>query len=456
MKHTHAICMTAGPLTKNLIAFSIPIALTGMMQQLFNSADTAVVGHFTNGDALAAVGINGELIALFICLSTGLAIGSNVLIARCIGEKNTTAISASIHTSIALALLIGSLGMGIGLLIAEPLLRLIDTPETIFPLALLYLRLYFLGYPFLLLYDFASAILRSKGNSRSPFIALLLSGLVNVLLNLCLVIVFHMGVAGVAIATDMATAFSAALVMYYLTQETGPFCFSWSQLTLQKNLACSILKIGIPAALQGAVFCFANIFVQASVNHFGTTVVAGNTIAINFEYFVYYLIAAFGQTTTTFTSQNYGAGNISRCKQILKQCLLLSLISSACITIPAGLGYQYSAALFASDPDIIAAAGVRCLIIVLWEPICSFFEIPACSLRGLGYSTLPAIWTILGTCLLRILWILFIFQNNHPIQWLYIIFPISWILTALLMNGSLYQVYKKIETKKIFSQSPYV
>ncbi len=442
MKHTKSIHMTEGPLTRNLISFAIPIALTGMMQQLFNSADTAVVGHFTNGDALAAVGINGELIALFICLSAGLAIGSNVLIARCIGEKNTSGISASIHTSIALALLIGVIGMVVGLFIADPLLRLIDTPEDIFPLALLYLQLYFLGYPFLLLYDFGAAVLRSKGDSRSPFIALLLSGIVNVLLNLFLVIVFHMGVAGVAIATDIATAFSAFLVLYYLTQEKGTFHFSWKQLSLPKDLAWNILKIGIPAALQGAVFCFANIFVQAAVNRFGTTVVAGNTIAINYEYFVYYLIAAFGQTATTFTSQNYGAGNIPRCKRILKQCLLLSLISSACLTIPAGAGYQYSAALFASDPDIIAAAGVRCLIIVLWEPLCAFFEIPACTLRGLGHSTLPAIWTILGTCLLRIFWILFIFQNNHPIEWLYIIFPVSWIVTAVLMNGSLFRVLR--------------
>lgn len=438
-----AVRMTEGPLTRNIIAFAIPIALSGMIQQLFNAADTAVVGRFTDADALAAVGINGELIALFICLSGGLAIGSNVLIAHNIGKGETRDISRSVHTSLLLSLIIGILGMAAGLLIADPLLRLIDTPSSIFHLASLYLKLYLLGYPFLLIYDFGSAILRSHGDSRSPFLILFFSGLLNVVLNLVFVILFHMDVAGVAIATDIATAVSAVFVIYRLASEEGPFRFSPRLLAFDIPSAAVILKIGIPAALQGAVFCFANIFVQAVVNTFGTTLVAGNTIALNVEYFTYYVITAFGQTATTFVSQNQGAGNRTRCIRTGKICLALALLSGFAINIPASLFYPVTAGLFSTDAAIIEAAGIRFLIIVLWEPLCSFYEIPAGFLRGMGHSTVPAIWTILGTCVLRILWILTVFPRFHTIQSLYIVFPISWILISLLMNGSCLRVLRR-------------
>ena len=438
-----AVRMTEGPLVRNIIAFAIPIALSGMIQQLFNAADTAVVGRFADANALAAVGINGELIAFFICLSGGLAIGSNVLIANAIGRKNESGISLAVHSSLCLALLAGVLGMIAGLLVADPLLRLIDTPSSIFHLASVYLKLYFLGYPFLLIYDFGSAILRSHGDSRSPFLILLAAGVVNVVLNLVFVILFHMDVAGVAIATDIATALSAVFVVYRLAGEEGPFRFRMGRLTLHGPSVSRILTIGITAALQGAVFCLANIFVQAAVNTFGTTVVAGNTIALNYEYFTYYLITAFGQTATTFVSQNWGAGNLKRCLETAKDCLLLSLIGGFTINIPASLFYPLSAGLFSPDPAIIKAASVRFLIIVILEPLCSFIEVPAGFLRGLGHSTLPALWTILGTCVLRIFWILTVFAQFHDIRVLYVVFPISWVLMGLLMLGSCWRVLRR-------------
>ncbi len=441
-----AIAMTEGPLVRNIIRFAIPIALTGMLQQLFNSADTAVVGRFADARALAAVGINGELIALFICLSSGLAIGSNVLIASFLGNKNFVSVSKAVHTSITLSLLLGLAGMAVGLAIADPLLALIDTPEEIFPLALQYLQLYFLGYPFLLLYDFAAAILRSRGDSQSPFLALLFSGVVNVLLNLILVLGFHMSVAGVAIATDVASAIAALLTVYKLTRADGAFHLTLS-LSLDKTLAGSILRIGVPAALQGAVFCFANIFVQAAINQFGTAVVAGNTIAINYEYFMYYLIGAFAQAATTFTSQNFGAGNLSRCLAIWKHCLWISIIAGLLVALPSALDYEDAAGFFTTDPAVIEAAGVRFLLIVLWEPFCCFFEISACTMRGLGHSALPAIWTILGICCLRILWLLLLFPHFPQVETIYIVFPLSWLVTAILMNGSFYKIYKNLRDK---------
>lgn len=438
-----AIPMTEGPLVKNIIRFAIPIALTGMLQQLFNSADTAVVGRFADARALAAVGINGELIALFICLSSGLAIGSNVLIASYIGNQKISSIGKAMHTSIALSLILGLLGMAIGLAIANPLLALIDTPEEIFPLALLYLELYFLGYPFLLLYDFDAAILRSRGDSQSPFLALLFSGVVNVILNLILVLGFHMSVAGVAIATDVASAVAALLTVYKLTKSEAPFRFSLSALTIDKAMATTILRIGVPAALQGAVFCFANIFVQAAINRFGTAVVAGNTIAINYEYFMYYLIGAFAQAATTFTSQNFAAGNLSRCKKIWLHSLWLSFAAGTVVALSA-LDYQDAAGFFTTDPAVIEAAGVRFLMIVLVEPFCAFFEITACTMRGLGHSALPACHTILGICCLRILWLLFVFPHFPQVETIYLIFPLSWFVTAVIMNGSFYRIWRKL------------
>lgn len=448
MIHSQAIHMTTGALTPNLIRFAFPIALTGMLQQLFNSADTAVVGRFADAHALAAVGINGELIALFICLSAGLAIGSNVLIASCLGKQDTRTVPSAVHTSIALSLVLGVLGMGIGLLIADPLLRLIGTPEEIFDLAQTYLTLYFLGYPFLLLYDFASAILRSKGDSQSPFLALLFSGVINVLLNLFFVLILHMSVAGVALATDIATAISALLTLYRLSAEESTFHFQLRKLCLSQRMVSTILRIGVPAALQGAVFCFANIFVQAAINQFGTTVVAGNTIAINYEYFMYYLMAAFGQAATTFTSQNYAAGKFIRCRLILRNCLILAFLSGLAVAWTA-FDYHDAAALFAEDEDVIEAAGVRFLTIVLFEPLCAFFEIPACTLRGLGHSTLPAVWTILGVCCLRILWLLFVFPHFPQVETIYYIFPISWLVTIIVMNLSCVWVFRKLGRKGI-------
>ena len=431
-----SIDMLHGPLTSNLIFFAIPIALSSMLQQLFNAADTSVVGHFANADALAAVGTNGEIVALLVTLSAGLATGANVLIAKYIGENRTEHISGALHTALCFALISGICGALLGQFIARPLLTAIQTPADILDSAILYLRIYFIGYPFLMLYDFGSAILRAKGDSRRPFFALTLSGIVNVGLNLFFVIVCHRGVSGVAIATDIATALSAGLVLFWLHKETDEFHLSlrvFLESHQTKKYLLPILATGIPAAIQGAVFCFANIFVQASVNSFGTIATAGSTIAMNFEYFGYYMITAFGQAATTFTSQNFAADNRSRCRQILTRCLMLSVLFSALITVPLTIWRFEFSALFSSDQSVIEAAALRIMLILLFEPICSFYETPAGSLRGCGHSTLPAILTVLGTCVLRIVWIFTVFAKVHTLESLFIVFPISWVVTILLV-----------------------
>ena len=439
MNKKRSIDMLHGPLTGKIIFFALPVALSSMLQQLFNAANTSVVGHFGNANALAAVGTNGEIVALLVTLSAELAVGANVLIARYIGEGKLSAVSEALHTAVMLAVVCGILGAVLGQFLSGPLLRAIHTPGNVLDSAVLYLRIYFLGYPFLMLYDFGSAILRSKGDSRRPFLALTVFGVINVLLNLFLVVVCRLGVAGVAIATDLATGFSAFMVLYWLTKEPDEFHLSLRDLRISRQNLLSILVTGIPAAIQGAVFCFANIFVQASVNSFGAVATAGSTIAMNFEYFGYYMITAFGQAATTFTSQNFAAGQKKRCRQILGICILFSVLFCSVITVPLTVWCHAASRIFSSEQAVIDAACVRILLILIWEPICCFYEIPAGFLRGMGHSTLPAVLTVLGTCVLRIVWIFTVFRHYHTLESLFVVFPVSWVVTILLtMCGVVY------------------
>ena len=427
------IDMLHGPLMGKLLLFTLPIALSSMVQQLFNAADTAVVGYFGSEGALAAVGTNTEIIALIVTLSSGLSIGANILVANRIGRSETKELPAAVQTAMLLAVLLGTAGLLLGQAAAAPLLELIQTPEDIFDAAVRYLRLYMLGYPFLLLYDFGAAVLRARGDSRAPFLALMLSGVANVGLNLFFVVALHMDVAGVAVATDLSTALSALLVLRRLKRD-ALFRLTFRKPQFSVKIAGNILKTGVPCAVQGAVFCFANLFVQASVNRFGETVIAGSTIAMNFEYFTYYIITAFGQTATTFTSQNYAAGEHDRCRRILWLCLGLSTVCSAIpiFTIVRFLG-AFSA-LFTQEAAVIESAAVRILCILLFEPLCNLYEIPAGVLRGSGHALYPAVSTMLGTCAFRIVWICTVFRAQPTLPMLYHAFPLSWAATILLVN----------------------
>lgn len=434
---TSEMDMLHGPLSGKLLLFTLPIALSSIVQQLFNAADTAVVGYFGSEGALAAVGTNTEIIALIVTLSSGLSIGANILIANRIGQNEIDELPAAVQTAMLLAALIGMAGLLLGQAAAAPLLELIQTPNSIFEEAALYLRFYMLGYPFLLLYDFGAAVLRARGDSRAPFLALMLSGAANVGLNLFFVVVLHMGVAGVAIATDISTALSALLVLRRLKKDEL-FRLTFREPKFSLKIAGSILKPGVPSAVQGAVFCFANIFVQASVNRFGETAIAGSTIAMNFEYFTYYIITAFSQTATTFTSQNYAAGQRDRCRRILWLCLGLSTVCSTIPIVTIVLFREFFSSLFTQEAAVIESAAVRILCILLFEPLCNLYEIPAGVLRGSGYALYPTVSTILGTCAFRIVWICTVFRTHPTLPMLYHAFPLSWAATILLVNlGSL-------------------
>ncbi len=446
-KNKH-IDMLHGPLAEKILLFTIPIALSSMLQQLFNAADTAVVSLFNDANALAAVGTNTEIVALIVSVSTGLAVGANLLVANGIGRGETDSVSESVHTALLLALVIGIGGCLLGQLICRPLLSLMQMPVAILKDANLYLRIYLMGYPFLLLYDFTSAILRAQGDSRYPFIALTLSGILNVGLNLLFVAAFGMGVAGVAIATVLSTIMSAVLVIWRLAREMD---LSFQQMHFLPAAARKILQAGIPAAIQGAVFCLANIFVQASVNTFGETAIAGSTIAMNFEYFTYYIITAFGQAATTFTGQNYAAGQMVRCKRILMVSLGLSVLCSSIPIFTIVSFRDFFSSLFTSDAAVIETASVRIMCILLFEPLCNLYEIPAGCLRGRGHSLCPALTTMIGTCSLRIIWIFTVFRSIPTLSVLYHVFPISWVVTVLLVN-----VGNILLTYMIPSQKPFV
>ncbi len=444
MKYTHtSVDMLHGPLTAKLIRFALPIALSSMLQQLFTAADTSVVGRFADANALAAVGTNSEIVALLVTLSAGLSVGVNVCIAKCIGEERRAAIPGILHTALVLALLAGLFAAAFGQPVAGTLLLLIQTPAEVLDAAILYLRIYLLGLPGLMLYDFGSAILRAKGNSRLPFLALLCSGIVNVCLNLFFVIVLRAGVAGVAAATGISTGLSALLVLLALAQETDEFHLSLRLLKLHPEHLGALLAVSVPSAVQGAVFCLANIFVQSSVNSFGAIATAGSTIATNFEYFGYYILTAFGQAATTFTSQNYAAGRYDRCRRVLSGCLVCSVLCSALLTLPLTVFRTFSAGLFTTDPAVVAAACLRISMITAYEPVCGLYEVPAGVLRGTGHSALPAVLTIIGTCMVRITWIFTVFRHFHSLPVLFVVFPLSWGVTIILMTAGLLACRRK-------------
>lgn len=398
--------MLHGGLAKKLLLFTLPIALSSMMQQLFSAADTAVVGLFGRPGALAAVDTNTEIVALIVTVSSGLSIGANVLIANRIGKNQTDDLPAALRSALALALVIGLLGAALGQLAVLPLLRLIRTPDDIFSGAALYLRIYPLGYPFLLLYDFGAAALRARGDSRSPFFALMLSGIANVVLNVLFVTALR------------------RLHCIGMLKRAGRGRWAYIAETL---------KTGVPSAIQGAVFCFANIFVQASVNRFGSVAIAGSAIAMNFEYLSYYGITAFGQTATTFTSQNYAAGQLDRCRKILWLCLGFSVLGSLVMIVPVVVFRDFFCGLFSSDPAEIECACVRILCILFFEPVCSLYEIPAGVLRGTGRAVLPAADMMVGTCAFRIVWIMMVFRAHPSPEALFHAFPLSWLATIALV-----------------------
>lgn len=437
--------MTHGALWSKILIFALPLAASSILQQLFNSVDTAVVGRFASSQALAAVGSNGSLISLMINLFIGISLGSNVVIAHYIGERSEQNIQSAIHTAIVVALLSGFFVMILGQFIARPVLLLMGTPEDVIELAVLYLRIYLIGMPFIMLYDFGSSILRSTGDSRRPLYSLIVAGVVNTLLNLVLVIVFHMGVAGVAIATVISNVVSSGIVMYILLHEAEPIRLNVHKLKIEPKELKKILAIGIPAGLQGMMFSIANVCIQSTINSFGSAAIAGSAAALNYEFFSYFMVNAFAQAAVTFTSQNYGAGEYDRCKRIFRISMLLSLVSCGLLSGVFVIGRDFFLRLYTTDEAVLVFANQRILIATTLELLTSIYEISAGAMRGMGHSLLPAIITFLGSCVLRLIWIATACRMVHEFWMLMIIYPISWVVTGIAMMIAYYCIRRKCQ-----------
>ena len=423
--------MTEGPLTTKIIKFTIPVMLTGILQLLFNTADVIVVGRFTGKTALAAVGSTGSLINLLVSLFMGLSIGTNVLVARYQGAKDDKAVSETVHTSIALGIVGGLILLIIGVVATRPLLEMMATPEDVIDQSTLYMRILFFGMPLNLILNFGAAILRAIGDTKRPLYYLTIAGVINLFLNIFLVTVFSLGVAGVAIATVISEGVSCGLILLCLKHETGAIRLYFNRIKINPSKCIDIMKIGLPAGLQGCIFSISNVLIQSSVNSFGSTVMAGNTAASNIEGFVYVSMNSLHQTCISFTSQNFGAGKFKRIKKVLINCLVIVAITGLVLGNSAYFFGKYLLSAYNNEAEVISYGLIRLSIISTMYFLCGLMDVMVGAMRGIGYSILPMIVSLVGACGLRIVWIYTVFVKFRTLDILFISYPVTWTITFL-------------------------
>ncbi len=440
--------MCNGPLGGKIIRFALPLMFSSMLQLLFNAADVIVVGRFAGSEALAAVGSTGSLVNLLLNLFVGMSVGANVVVARALGAKNRHGANNAVHTSILLSLIGGVIIGIIGMVFAKPLLKLMSFPENVIDLSAVYMRVYFAGMPAVLLYNYGSAILRAIGDTKRPLVILLLAGILNVGLNLFFVINLHMSVAGVALATIISQILSAALVLRCLAKGSGIIKFEFKKLKMHKQSFLKILKIGIPAGLQGMVFSFSNIVLQSTINTFESDVMAGNAASGNIEGFIYVAMNSFYQAAITFTGQNMGAGQYKRIPKILKWCYTYcTAISIVLISLTVVFSRQLLEIYTSSEP-VIEAGMIRLKYVCGPYVLCGLMEVSLGVLRGMGLSLLPTIVSILGACGLRLLWIAFVFPMFNTINAVYAVYPVSWSVTVAAHVVCIIISYKRLTARQ--------
>ena len=450
MTSSKNVDMLNGSLWDKILIFALPIAASSILQQLFNSADVAVVGRFAGTQAVAAVGSNANVISLIINLFLGISVGANVVIGNLAGRGKTQDIQDAVHTAITVALLSGIFLIFAGFFIARPILTLMGTPDDVIDYAVVYLRIYFGGMPFFMLYNFGAAILRVKGDTQRPLYSLILSGVINVILNLVLVVVFKLDVTGVGIATLVSTAVSGLLVLYFLMKEEGILNVSLKKLHINETYLIQMIRIGVPAGIQGIIFNFSNVVIQSSINSFGSSAMAGSAAELNFEYFSFYVVSAFNQATVSFTSVNYGAGKFDRCKKIWRYCLISSIVITAVMVFFFVTFRKFFIGLYTTDPVAIQYGTLRMICVEAFDCLISTYEIGASTLRAMGYSMLPAIETIFGICVLRLAWIYTVFahfrKTVEPLTAFGIltsVYPVSWVITGTVVVTTYYIVRHK-------------
>ena len=432
MKRSYEMDMCSGPLLGKILSYAMPLMLSGILQLLFNAADVIVVGRFAGHESLAAVGSTSALVNLLINVFIGLSIGANVLVAQYFGARKDREVSETVHTAVTVSLVCGVLLVVIGTFASAPLLSLMETPADVLDKASLYMRIYFMGMPVIMLYNFGAAILRAIGDTRRPLYFLMTAGVVNVLLNLMFVIVFHMGVAGVALATVLSQCISAALVCRCLAKSDGSYRLEFSKLRINRRMLGRIARIGLPAGFQGAVFSISNVLVQSSLNSFGSVAMAGSTAASNLEGFVYNAMNSIYQTNLSFTSQNIGGGKFSRINRILMLCLAVVTVIGLVMGGSFVLLGSNLLGIYSSDPAVIQNGLKRMMVICAPYFICGWMDVLVGSLRGLGYAVLPMLVSLTGACGLRVVWLYTVFQWHPTLETLYLAYPVTWLVTAIV------------------------
>lgn len=436
-KKNYEIDMCNGPILSKMLMFAIPLMCSSMLQMLFNAADTIVVGRFAGDNSLAAVGSNASLIGLITNLFLGLSIGANVLAARFYGAKREKELSETVHTAILLSFYSGIVLTIVGCFGAKQILIWMQSPKEVIGLATLYLRIYFLGMTATMLYNFGSAILRAVGDTQRPLYYLLGAGVINVILNLIFVIGLKMDVAGVALATVISQCISAFLVIRCLMKEEGGIRLIPKNLHIHRDKFIGILKIGLPAGVQGIIFSLSNVVIQSSINSFGAVTVAGNSAAANLESFVYFAMNAFHQATISFTGQNMGAGNYKRIDRIVLTGEICVVIVGAVLGNLLFLAGEPLLGIYTSSKKVIAAGMVRLGVIAVTYALCGMMDVMVGALRGIGYSIMPMLVSLFGVCGLRMLWLATIFQipEYHSARMVYVSYPVTWTLTFVILIG---------------------
>ncbi len=454
MKRRYALDMTNGPFLKKILIFSVPLMLTGLLQLAYNTADVIVVGRFVGKEALAAVGSTGSLVNLFLNVFLGISMGAGVMIARHIGERNETRIHQCVHTSMLLSVICGVFIGVVGYFLSGEMLKLMKVPDDVIELATLYLKIYFMGSPGLIAYNFGASIVRATGDTKRPLYILAFAGLVNVCLNLILIIVFKMGVSGVAIATIVSQYISAFLIILYLTKMNNACRLIFKKLKIYSDELKSILMLGLPAGIQNSLFSVSNVIIQSTVNSFGSVAMAGIAAGSNFDSYVYTCTNAVAQTTMTFSSQNMGAKRFSNIGKIYKLCLLVTLVVGIGMGMVGCVFGNQIVGLFSDDPEVIKIGADRLLLIMPFYFFCSLMDVAASQLRGMGKSFEPMIVSLLGACGIRIFWIYFILPLNKTLVNLYWAYPVSWSIT-FFVQFSLYFILKhKLKKNGLYTDEP--
>lgn len=450
MAKSHKMDLTSGAVLPNMLRFSLPIMASGVLQLLFNAADIIVVGRFAGDNSMGAVGSTSSLINLFTNLFIGLSVGVNVIAARSHGANSKDDMQDIVHTSVLLSLICGVVLAVIGVFLAPEILELMETTEAQLPLAVTYLRIYFLGMPATMLYNFGAAVLRAVGDTKRPLYFLTTAGVVNVLLNLMFVIVFKMDVAGVALATVISQCISAVLIVICLAKEKGAIHLDFRKLKIHGIVMKAVVRVGLPAGLQGMIFSLSNVVIQSSVNLFGETVVSGNSAAASIEHFVYIAMNTFYQAAISFTGQNVGAKKYRRIPRILFCAEGCVIVTGLVLGWAAYLFGQPLLSIYSKSADVIAAGLVRAGIILTTYALCGCMDVMVGMMRGIGYSIMPMIVSLIGACGLRILWIATVFQipEYHVIQTVYLSYPITWGITLLAHIVCWVIVWRKLKREK--------